>query len=178
MAKLPRLMQAGLPQSIDPAHFADTGESISGDLSIKGMERIEELLSDKEARVSFRLEFERDARQRINIRGDFCSTLGMLCQRCLQPVQVDVEHKIATVLITDEAEAATLPKNREGFLLRGKRLALSALIEEELLLALPLAPTHESASCHFVATDKAGHENDTQQPFRVLADMKSKLAKD
>ena len=94
MAKLPRLMQAGLPQSIDPAHFADTGESISGELSVKDMVRVRDLLNDRDARIFFRLEFTRDAQQRVSIGGDFTSRVEMLCQRCLQPVQVDLEHRL------------------------------------------------------------------------------------
>jgi uncharacterized protein len=66
------------------------------------------------------------------------------CQRCLQPVAVPLSLQRSLRFVRDEAEAARLDAESEDDVLALERsVDLRALVEDELLLAMPLVPRHE-----------------------------------
>lgn len=104
--------------------------------------------------------------------------LWQTCQRCLEPVAVPLTIDSEFALLQDESQAALVSEDTETILLDeitdDERLNLLAMIEDELLVALPLAPKH--AHCHMAVT-QAGElpEAAVQQdnPFAVLAALKN-----
>lgn len=178
VAKLPRLMQAGLPQFIDPARFADNKEDISGTLPIDSMQRLHELLSRKTGLVQFELHFDRDERRRVRLSGQYSASLHMQCQRCLQPLAVNIAGTINVALLADDEEAAMLPREVEPLILTGRELSLPIFFEEELLLGLPLAPNHDSNTCRARVSDNGKDDEKRQRPFAALKDFKPTKSKD
>ncbi len=68
------------------------------------------------------------------------------CQRCLQPMVHTLEVDRRFRFVADEDEAERLDEQIEDdVLVLEPRLDLFALLEDELLLALPLVPRHEPA---------------------------------
>ncbi|MDO5653087.1 MAG: YceD family protein, partial [Brachymonas sp.] len=60
-------------------------------------------------------------------------------------------------------------------LVYGKQFDLLALVEDELLMALPLAPRHETCAAPDLpvqASDASGEENATPHPFAALQQLK------
>lgn len=104
--------------------------------------------------------------------------LWQTCQRCLEPVAVPLTIDSEFALLQDESQAALVSEDTETILLDeitdDERLNLLAMIEDELLVALPLAPKH--AQCRMAVT-QAGElpEAAVQQdnPFAVLAALKN-----
>lgn len=172
VAKLPRLMQAGLPQFIDPERFADKREDLSGVLPIDSMQRLHELLSKKTGSVQFELHFDKDKQGRIHISGQYNASLNMNCQRCLRSLEVDICGLFNVVLVTDEDEAAKLPRDVEPLILTERKLSLPIFFEDELILSLPLAPNHETNECHGQDRQVGEGKVDRQRPFAVLKDLK------
>ncbi len=170
-------MQSGPSQFIDPGCLADTQDDISGTISIEGMRRLQELLSSNIGLIQYKLLFDKDEQGRIRLSGGYRVTLGMECQRCLQQVDVDIDRSVDVVLLADENEAKTLPGEIEPLIVSAGKLSLQAFFEEELLLALPLAPKHDTKKCH-LQTQKCTSADDRQHPFRVLKDLKLKNSKD
>ena len=80
------------------------------------------------------------------------------------------EVKVAQALRTD-AEAGALPERLDPCVLQGEDLDLFELVEEELLLALPIVAMHEDTSCQPRLVD-AADAGGTQSPFRVLERLK------
>jgi uncharacterized protein len=79
-------------------------------------------------------------------------------------------------LILAEADAAEVPEELEPVLARDGRISAGELVEEELLLALPIVPLHEEPrecavppSAPLVAED--GPEHVTQRPFEGLDEL-------
>jgi len=70
----------------------------------------------------------------------------LACQRCLQPMTEPVQSAVRVALITAEADASRVPEHLEPVLAPGGRIAAGELVEEELLLALPIVPLHAQAS--------------------------------
>jgi uncharacterized protein len=122
--------------------------------------------------VRGRVHFTREA-------GFVVADLGMsgaatlVCQRCLETMTEPVESSVRVALITAEADASRVPEHLEPVLAPGGRLTVGELVEEELLLALPIVPLHAQASdCAVrdaapVANSEAPDET-TQKPFAQL----------
>ncbi len=96
------------------------------------------------------------------------------CQRCLQPVALALDLARALRFVGDEATAEALDAECEDDVLALPRyLDLHGLVEDELLLALPLVPMHEQcpqrlpAAAGFDSADAPAEP--AAHPFAVLA---------
>jgi uncharacterized protein len=95
------------------------------------------------------------------------------CQRCLQPVTVSLEVDREFLFVADEQTAAALDADCEDdVLVTSHRFDLAALVEDELLLALPLVPRHEHCPIPLAATAMPDADPPAQHPFAALAALK------
>ena len=179
MAKLPRLMQQGPPQFIDPRRLAANKDVISGTFNVVDMPRVKDLLSRSTGCLEFELTFDKDQRNKVLVTGHYkCPALVMLCQRCLQTIEIEVESKVKVTLLANEEEALQLAKDVEPLILSGKDLSLIDFFEDELILALPLAPRHETDECHNRENEVIEEGSETQRPFAILKNLKFKNSTD
>lgn len=104
------------------------------------------------------------------------------CQRCLAPVAVDLSLDCVFALLTDENHVALLDEDVEPILLaevvdEKDKLWLLPLIEDELLVTLPLSPKHDNCE---MSVSQVGEvieiEEEKENPFAVLAGLKGKLS--
>jgi len=105
------------------------------------------------------------------------TALPLVCQRCLAPVDVPVAVDRSFRFATDEAAAAAEDDaSEEDVLAQSRSFDLVELVEDELLMALPVAPRHEV--CPQPVRMTAGEEEFTQalaereSPFAALARLK------
>ncbi|MFO1400519.1 MAG: DUF177 domain-containing protein [Steroidobacteraceae bacterium] len=75
------------------------------------------------------------------------ASLGLTCQRCMQPLAVELDTDSRVVLVAGEAAAEAVPAGWETYLAEEGMLAIPALVAEEVLLALPIVPLHVDAGC-------------------------------
>lgn len=104
--------------------------------------------------------------------------VSLTCQRCLQPVQEALQLSHWFRFVRDENEAADLDADSEDDVLALPRaLDLLELVEDELLLGLPLVPRHEVCP---QALPLSAEEPDFEaaaerpNPFAALAALKKK----
>lgn len=96
------------------------------------------------------------------------------CQRCLQPVLLDVDAKRSFVFVEGETRAAELDaESDDDVLALARELDLRELIEDELLLSLPLIPKHELCP-QPLASGSAGaaQQPESPHPFAALAALR------
>jgi uncharacterized protein len=104
------------------------------------------------------------------------TTLQMSCQRCLQPVAVPLDVDTELRFVNDEAAAEKLDEDsEEDVLALPGALDLRSLIEDELILALPLVPRHDS--CPQPLPMSAGEDalRDAAEAERAFAGLSSLL---
>jgi uncharacterized protein len=95
------------------------------------------------------------------------------CQRCLQPVDVPLEVDRAFRFVRGEDAAAALDAEADDDVLELTRgFDLRDLVEDELLLALPLVPRHRDCTVPRPAPDDAPPTTAEAHPFAVLAALK------
>ncbi len=94
----------------------------------------------------------------------------------MQTMELPLESTTHVALILAEADAAEVPEELEPVLARAGRISIGELVEEELLLALPIVPLHEELgecvvppAAPLVAAESAEHV--TQRPFAGLAEL-------
>ena len=105
-------------------------------------------------------------------------TLWQNCQRCLEPVAISLAVDSELALLADENHAALLEEGSEVILLDeiadDQKLWLLPMIEDELLVDLPLAPKHDD--CELAITeygDIPSVATEKDNPFAVLAGLKN-----
>jgi uncharacterized protein len=68
--------------------------------------------------------------------------LELTCQRCLEPLQIGIEDCVPVAVVESQAVEAFVPAECEPVVLENGRLRPADLIEDELIIALPLVPKH------------------------------------
>ncbi len=165
-----------LPAVIDPIRLADDGSVLEGEIALEEMSRLRELCRNSEGRVQVSLRFEQAAQGTRIMRGVITARLELTCQRCLKAVTQEIEIAPSLILLRAGESQATLPEEAD-FLEIAAPVLLSALVEDELVLALPIAPRHPEGECVPALSGTPGPAIETKEPvrpFSALADLKRK----
>lgn len=173
-----------LPVHIDPFRMAETRRLLEGKYALNDMTRLGESLQDTEGEVSVSLEFGIDNEGIRFIRGRVQAEVSLICQRCLEVMRYPIDSEFVLGLVRSMAEAEALPSHYEPLVVDDEPQYLRDIIEDELLLALPIVAMHEQDACRAELnlgttkqSEKAQEEKDTgavasDSPFAVLADLK------
>ena len=101
------------------------------------------------------------------------ASVSLQCQRCLAPVAVPLDISRNFMFVHGEDAAAALDADTEDDVLPlARALDLRELIEDELLLALPLVPRHDLCPQPLVASAPDEPADERPNPFAVLAGLK------
>ncbi len=104
----------------------------------------------------------------LDISGNFMLT----CQRCLKPMPWGMASRAELELVTSQESIDNATDDRDR-VLAGKEMDVDALVEDEIILAVPMIPRHEVCS-----TAKAIGSSEGASPFGVLAVLKRGSAQD
>lgn len=171
-------MSSELPDRVDPFRLCDGAQSFEGRLKLAALPRLSEALVSLDGEVSYRIDCDRDERRRARLRGTADAELAVVCQRCMGPMRLPVHVEFQLAVVTGQDEAALLPDEYDPLLLEEETLSLASVIEDELILALPVAPLHPVEECSVDPEDWSltDIEPETvlqrENPFAVLAGIK------
>ena len=117
----------------------------------------------------------------LHIEAD--AQVPMVCQRCLGVAHIDLQVERSFRFVKDEATAETMDDEAEEDLLAlSKDFNVRELIEDELLMALPLVPMHESCPevAPMASSDEDFEQANTEKtnPFAVLAGLRKNGGQD
>jgi len=97
------------------------------------------------------------------------TVVSLTCQRCLQPMDETLQIDRRLRFVRGEDEAARLDEMSEDDVLElPQRLDLLGLVEDELILALPLVPRHERCPVPLPLRDDDVAEEPAPRPFAAL----------
>jgi uncharacterized protein len=158
------------------AALCRAGARVEGQWPLAALERLSASLPHGAGEDSVAWSLEGALRQRpgaaperwLHVRAS--SSAVLLCQRCLEPMRHTLEVDRSILFADNEDEAERLDEEiEEDVLALPVRLDASALIEDELILALPLVPRHESCVAPAVRADGPAEH---RKPFEVLAQLR------
>jgi len=169
-----------IPASLD-SHKAFRAEArIAGEIAVHSLQRFIECLSDNTGQVSVTLRFYTDENWRRRIDGHIKVAVNVNCQRCLQPLPVVIEEDLHLAVVETEALAQRLPKEIDAWITAEQRLQLHDIIEEQLILGMPIVSRHPGDDCRMHRDGKiedprapeAPLQGKQDNPFAVLARLK------
>lgn len=179
-------MSAGLPETLDAWRAVAARRSFEGSIPLKSMPRLCEALEQPEGECRYALEFGRGMLDVPGVEIRAQAELPLVCQRSLRRflLPVSVAQKLA--LLSGEAQEASLPEEYEALVLDAEgTIHPLDLIEDELILALPVVPVDpdsEPVEASWPASAEGGKATDEpaarENPFAVLATMKQSKQRD
>ncbi|HSW69326.1 MAG TPA: YceD family protein [Gammaproteobacteria bacterium] len=166
-----------LPLKVDPFRFSDNSLSLEGKLLIKDMPRLFPSLSSDEGEVVVNLKFGVDEEGIRNVKGHMETCLILQCQRCLESFKYEIIGDFMLAIVRTEKEAERLPERYDPLLVPDLSLILSDMVEDELIINLPIVPMHKIDNCK-VKQSLESYSNDAvtekESPFKNLESLRSK----
>jgi uncharacterized protein len=171
-----------IPKAVKYLQLAQEGCPLQGVVPLAALERLAGFITSREGNVSYTLRFKKQRRDgRIKVSGEVRTDLMMTCQYCLEPVSMVVEATIALVLVRSEDEAGLLESGVDALVVAGEEIDPVAIIEDDLILALPMVPRHMNDEGESECIGQLGYEKtsidpgeDKPNPFAVLAGLKDR----
>ncbi len=173
------------PLRLDVETFAKDGDELAGEWPLGGLIRLCES-AHADARPGNGDVVVWQARGELRpVRGDrpqvwlhvgAQTRIQLVCQRCLQPVDARLQSQRSFQFAPDEATAAEIDaESEDDVLVLTRALNLKELVEDELILALPLVPRHDECPNPLVAPAVIDEPTDERpNPFAALAALKGK----
>ena len=164
-------MSRDFPDLIDPWRLAESRRSFKGTWPLAAFDRLAPLLAANDGEVSFSMDFGIDDIGLSYIDIELKAELTLTCQRTLELYQHPVARTVRLGLLRDEADEAALPEAYEPLLAAEAPLAPTTLLEDELILAVPLVPKKPDAplECDFGPPVPETEDN----PFAILRALKT-----
>jgi uncharacterized protein len=160
--------------SVEP--LADDEAELRVSIPLADFPRVQARLGTTEGMIDGRIKFRRDggfAVAAVEVSG----SVPLVCQRCLGLMSWPIDGAAQVALIPAESQADEVPEHLEPVWAPGGQISLRDLVEEELLLGLPIVPLHEDTSvCVPTAVPVASDEpsvdrNSVQRPFEQLSEL-------
>lgn len=172
------LMSTALPESVDAWRMVSGRRIFTGSLPLSSMPRLAESLADTEGECGFRVEFGRDEFGVAFVELAAEAALPLVCQRTLERFELPVQIGQRLGLIREEREEAGLPPGYEPVLLaEDARISPAGLIEDELILAVPVVPVKpgtEAVQAQWAApVDEEEAQDERPNPFAALSALKT-----
>lgn len=162
-----------VPEVLDAWRMVTARCGFEGRIPLAAMTRLHDGLFDAEGEVRYALDFDTDALKVPYVELRIEAELPLECQRSLRRFLLPVRLVQRLGLIRDEADEAGLPPEYEPLLVAADGMLRPAeLVEDELILALPVvpvAPDAEAVEHEFVPTTE---ETAQANPFAALAGWK------
>ncbi len=167
-------MSAGLPESIDVWRAVTARRIFEGEVPLDRFDRLRGSLADVDGHCRYRLEFGRDALGAAMVQLSAQAELPLVCQRSLERFVQPVELEQTLGLVRSEREEQALAPGTEPVLVpEDGMLRPLDLVEDELILALPVVPMAERDEEIEPAQAPADSEPRVN-PFAALAALKQK----
>lgn len=164
-------------ETLDVFDFARREGTLTGELSAADLPNFRAFLAEDPKVVRFELTGVPEVMHLPGLAAKIHVEAAVPCPHCLEPVPYEDDIEITFAFVKSEAEADRLPIDEDepgvDVVVGSKKLAIAALLEEELILSVPNI-AHEDCD------DEADYEDHTPEtpeekrpnPFAALAALK------
>ena len=173
------MQKVKLPLTLDPVRTAQKRLDYQGIYTSQQVERVADSVVSVDSDVECDMTFAVDNQRLAVLKGTADVDVTLSCQRCNQPFahHVHVSYCFSPVVTDEQAEA--LPEAYEPIEVNEfGEINLLATVEDEIILALPVVPVHDSEHCEVSDADmvfgELPEEAQKPNPFAVLASLKHK----
>jgi len=161
-----------LPKTIKLFKFARKEVILHGDYKIADIPRISEIARNIDDKVKVDLSFYLENDKTPCIKGIINANIILDCQRCLEALPVELKVLFNLAFVRHESQAEELDTSFEVYNI-GEEEELDSidLITDEILLSIPMAPSHDF-DCSLKIDKEEIIEEIIKNPFDVLKNIK------
>lgn len=172
-------MPTEIPHLVEPYKLVELNQQLTGVLDLGKLTRITEFFGSQSNKLDYSLVCEKDEAGTLFLHLSIETAISLTCQRCMQLFEYPVVRETTMQVAETEEAARELPEDIEPILLDENRLDLVELLEDELMLAIPIVAMHEAEDCATkVEVAKEVKKQDTHKPFVGLNELLQKAKQD
>jgi uncharacterized protein len=164
-------------QLSDVERLADRQADVTFEIPLSRLPRVQAQIAGAQGTVRGVAHFRREAGYRV-AELELDGEAKLVCQRCLAPMTWPLASEARVALVANEIDADRAPQEVETVHAPDDRIRVADLVEEELLLTLPLVPLHQSVDECKTSQDEvpapeqsAAPVQETQRPFERLGEL-------
>ncbi len=172
-----RPMSAARPDQVNAIELAGRSATLERELGLTQFPRLVEAGALDGTSVRAVLAFGRlEGRPTVELKVE--GSVLLTCQRCMQACECRIDDEARLAIVADGDDP--VPGGYEAAVGDAERLSLAELVEEQVLLGMPLVPMHEDqAGCGKAAPTSAAIEvvstaEKKQRPFENLRELLDK----
>ncbi|HET8707387.1 MAG TPA: YceD family protein [Pseudomonadales bacterium] len=176
-----------LQKVIYPYKLAASGGEMAGDVALDQFHRLSGYLLDTDGKVEAKLEFGETEKGMPLVTGHIRAVVRRECVNCAHAVEEKIDFIPQIVIVKSEDEASELDESLDPVILTDEKIGLVDLIEDEIILALPILARHPEGQCDpsyyaWKAQQESQLKNagvgKKENPFSVLAKLKQSKSED
>jgi uncharacterized protein len=174
------MQQIKIPVSIDLVKTAQKGLSYDGVIPSRNMKRLNGECAGDCSDVKVSLQTGVDLQGIAYLKGKAVTELTLNCQRCMMPYNTKVTVDFCITPILEKTEIDELPGAYDPIEVdEYGEVRLHQLIEDEIIIEIPIIPTHSESDCNLGSKDVSFGEiapqtEERPNPFSVLEKLKNK----
>ena len=178
------MLQLPFPEKIEVRKFFSRHAELNASLPLLVFNRLEQYVSHSEesagAEIKVELVFNEDDGGRLIIQGSLEGKLPLACQRCLRTIEYKLLSEFRVQVLDELIESGDRELSKEELdvvLAREGKLDLLSLLEDELILSLPLVVYHDEQNCNEVLNEvnRKAQQEGKLKPFAALEALKVQL---
>lgn len=143
------------PERVFPRKLCHRDGEINSKIPLSKLLRLSEYLHDNHGQAEVHLDFNRDEGGHCHVRGVIRAEVNLLCQRCLEAAAFTLVSELDIRVAETEEEALKVPDSSadpldklEIVVCDEGQLDLLSLIEDELIMSLPIVASHSDDRCN------------------------------
>lgn len=173
------MQKVKLPLTLDPVRTAQKRLDYQGVYTPDQVARVAESVVSVDSDVECAMSFAIDNQRLAVLTGDTRVLVSLECQRCGKAFSHQVHTTYCFSPVRSDEQAEALPDAYEPIEVNEfGEIDLLAMVEDEIILSLPVVPVHDSEHCEVSDADmvfgELPEEAKKPNPFAVLASLKSK----
>lgn len=166
-------MPKQFPETLNFLRQVERNYRFEGELPVTRLSRLCEILHSDSGNIEVDFEFATRAGF-ASLKGRVKAHLEVQCQRCLQAMPVELDSVFKLAFVRSEEQADELPEEFEPYLIEGEEQLMLPLLEDEILLSLPMVATHEQPCSAFMSEheEQVQASKEAAHPFAALKNLK------
>ena len=164
-------LNKSLPDQLKLFNFAKKEISLSGLYQISDFHKINEIASNKRDSLRVRLSFYLKNNKIPCVDGIIELDIVLACQRCLDDLSIALKVNFNLAFVRHDQQSEELDSHYEIYVIEEEELATLDLISDEILLSIPMVPTHDY-DCIKEINEQEIVEEKSENPFAILKEIK------
>lgn len=156
---------------INGLEFAQRGEALRGSIPVAELQRVCDVLPSRDGEVHYELSGRINEAGKPMLKLKLDGRFRVVCQRCLEEMDYPLVLETELELVADESDLKPIEEEGESvdMVVADKEMDVASLVEEEILLGIPMSPKHPEGQCGATA---AAPVEPKSNAFSALAALK------